>query len=491
MKRTTALLVMVTVLVLGLVPALAAQEPLIDSVCLITDVGKVNDGTFNQFAFEGMQRAVQDFGLESTYIETLAQTDYNTNIQTCIDREFDAIISVGFLLGDATRAAAEANPNVYFIGIDQDHKGGPANLVGVVFREDQPGFLVGAMAALMTKTGKIAGVYGIDVPAVKKFRNGFEQGARFINPDIDVAGVYIDSFVDSARGAETADQFITETPPRDVIFGAGGQTGSGAIKRAAEEGVFVIGVDQDEYFSTFGGGTTPGAEFLITSAIKRVDQGVYLSLKALVEGDLEEFGGGGNRELSAANDGIGFAPSHDADVPEEVIARVQEIFDGLKAGTIVTGVDPVGGDLLPTLDDLIAQNPDVDGDGEGDFNTLGAAIAAAGVSLDPFGAYTIFAPTDAAFDALPAGALDELLADPQGALTNVLLYHVVARAVLAETVVTLDGAEVPTLAEQPIMVSIVDGGVVLNDSVNVIVTDILFRNGVIHVVDAVLLPPGM
>lgn len=346
MKRTTALLLVLAVLALGVAPALTAQDALIDSVCLITDVGKVNDGTFNQFAFEGMERAIEDFGLESTYIETLAQTDYNTNIQTCIDREFDAIITVGFLLGDATKAAAEANPGVYFIGIDQDQAGATDNLVGVVFREDQTGFLVGAMAALMSETDKIAGVYGIDVPAVKKFRNGYEQGARFINPDIDVAGVYIDSFVDSARGAETADQFISETPPRDVIFGAGGQTGSGGIKRAAEEGVFAIGVDQDEFFSTFGGGTTPGVEFLITSAMKRVDQGVYLSLEALVNGDAAEFGGGGNRVLEAANDGIDFAPPHDADVPEEVTQKVCELLIGLKNEWLMTGVDPVGGDLL-------------------------------------------------------------------------------------------------------------------------------------------------
>lgn len=350
MKRTVVILSVLALLALGLVPALSAQEPLINSVCLITDVGKVNDGTFNQFAYEGMERAVADFGLESTYIETTAQTDYAANIQTCIDREFDAIITVGFLITDATKAAAEANPNVFFIGIDQDMTGAPANVVGVQFREDQSGFLAGAMAALMSQTGKIAGVYGIDVPAVKKFRNGFEQGAKFINPDIDVAGVYIDSFVDSARGAETADQFITEDPPRDVIFGAGGQTGSGGIKRAAEEGVYVIGVDQDEYFSTFGGGMTPGAEYLITSAVKRVDQGVYLSLEALVNGDLEEFGGGGNRVLSAANQGVDFAPSHDAEVPDEVRQQVSEILIGLKNGWLATGVDPVGGDLLETVD---------------------------------------------------------------------------------------------------------------------------------------------
>jgi len=335
-------------LLAGALSMVVAQEPLIESVCLVTDVGKVNDGTFNQFAYDGMVAAVEDFDLDSTFIETVAPTDYQNNIQTCIDSGYDAIITVGFLLQDATLVAAEANPNVYFIGVDQGYETAPPNLVGVQFREDQSGFLAGALAAQMTQTGTIAGVYGIPVPAVVKFQNGFEQGAKYINPDIDVRSVFIQSFVDPAAGAEAAEQLIAEGA--DVIFGAGGQTGSGAIQRAAAEGIYVIGVDQDEYFSTFGGGESPGSEYLISSAIKRVDQGVYLSLKALVEGNLEEFGGGGNRVLSAENEGVGFAPAHDAEVPEEVTAMLEEILAGLRDGTIETGVDPVTGELLEMVE---------------------------------------------------------------------------------------------------------------------------------------------
>lgn len=348
MVKKYLLVLTILALLISVVPLVGAQEPLIDSVCLVTDVGKVNDGTFNEFAYDGMVMAVEDFDLESTFIETLSPTDYQLNIQTCIDSEFDAIITVGFLLTDATLAAAQENPDIYFIGIDMGFEDAPANLVGVQFREDQAAFLVGAMAAMMSESGTVAGVYGIPVPAVVKFRNGYEQGAMYVNPDIDVRGVYIDSFTDSARGAETALQLILEGA--DVIFGAGGQTGSGAILEAAGQGVYVIGVDQDEYFSTFGGGETPGAEFLITSAIKRVDQGVYLSLQSLVEGAADEFyDEDGNRVFSAENDGVGFAPSHDADVPEEVIAEVESIFEGLKDGSIETGVDAVTGELLSEM----------------------------------------------------------------------------------------------------------------------------------------------
>lgn len=327
--------------------AVSAQDPLIESVCLVTDVGRVNDGTFNQFAYEGMERAAEDFGLDVTFIETTAQTDYNANIQTCLNDEYDAVVTVGFLIADATREAAAANPDTYFIGVDQFFAEPLPNLVGIQFREDQAGFLVGAMAALMTESDTIGGVYGIDIPPVVKFRNGYEQGAMYINPDITVLGVYIDSFVAPDRGATAAEQFIGEGA--DVIFGAGGPTGSGAIRFAASEGVMVIGVDQDEYFTTFGGGETEGAEFLITSALKRVDNGVYQMLEALVNG------GEGWPEtsiyiLEVANEGIGFAPAHDAEVPEEVTEQVEEILAGLVDGSIETGVDPVMGGLLSEME---------------------------------------------------------------------------------------------------------------------------------------------
>lgn len=354
MNRRVSLILILLMLV-GLLPASStlAQEPLIESVCLVTDVGRVNDGTFNEFAYKGMTDAVEDFDLDSTYIETTGQVDYDTNIQTCVDSDFGAIITVGFLIADATRAAAEANPDVFFIGVDQFHAEAPENLVGVLFREDQAGFMAGALAGLMTESGIVAGVYGRDIPPVIRFRHGFENGVAHTNMDAEALGVYIQSFVDPATGAETALQFVAEDA--DVIFGAGGPTGSGAIKAAAEDGVYVIGVDQDEYATTFGNGETPGAEFLISSAMKRVDQGVYLSLQALVEGDAMTFhGDAGIRTLSAENDGVGLAPPHDAEVPEEVLAQLDEIFAGLQDGSVSTGVDPITGEKI--MDDMMEED---------------------------------------------------------------------------------------------------------------------------------------
>jgi basic membrane lipoprotein Med (substrate-binding protein (PBP1-ABC) superfamily) len=330
--------------------SISAQEPLIESVCLVTDLGRVNDGTFNQFAHEGAETATDDFDLDYTFIETSSQADYARNIQTCLDEEFDAIVTVGFLIADATYAAAEANPDVYFIGVDQffgsEAQPPLPNLVGIQYREDQGGFLAGAMAAMMTESGIVAGVYGINIPPVVKFRNGFEQGVAYINEqdgtDVQTLGVYIDNFIAPDRGAAAAEQFIGEGA--DVIFGAGGPTGSGGISYAAANDTLVIGVDQDEYLSTFGEGETPGAENVITSAIKRVDLGVYDMIEALVNG--EGFPESSLYILSAENEGITYAPAHDADVPEEVTARMDEILAGLADGSIETGVDPATGALL-------------------------------------------------------------------------------------------------------------------------------------------------
>lgn len=341
-------------LVGGIVPVVSAQESLIENVCLVTDLGRINDGGFNQSAYNGMEAAAADLGLDSNFIETQAQTDYDANIQSCLDEGYDAIITVGFLIADGTYAAALANPDTYFIGVDQFVANPLPNYVGLQFREDQGGFLAGAMAALMTESDTVAGVYGVEIPPVVKFRNGFEQGALYVNPDIELLGVYIDNFVAPDRGAAAAEQFIGEGA--DVIFGAGGPTGSGAISYAASEGVYAIGVDQDEYFTTFDEGATPGSEFLITSAVKRVDNGVYQMLELLANG--ESFPAEGMYTLTVENDGIGFAPAHDSDVPEEVTAQLDEVLAGLVDGSIVTGVDPVSGALMSEMD-MMEMTPEV------------------------------------------------------------------------------------------------------------------------------------
>ena len=294
------------------------------------------------------------FDLDSTFIETTAQTDYEANIDTCVQEGFNIIVTVGFLIQDATVAAAEANPDIKFIGVDQFLIDGPENMVGIQFREDQAGFLVGAMAAVLTESGIVAGVYGIDIPPVVKFRNGYEQGIAMVNAltgsEVEALGVYIDDFVAPDRGASAANQFMGDGA--DVIFGAGGPTGSGGIQEAAQNDVWVIGVDQDEWVTTFGEGESPGSEYIFTSALKRVDVGVYDMIQALVEGS-DAFNAGNNYILDVVNGGITFAEAHEADVDESIYEFAGAVQDLLAEGAISTGVDPASGELTDDIADIL------------------------------------------------------------------------------------------------------------------------------------------
>lgn len=308
------------------------------TVQLVTDLGKVDDGTFNQFAYEGLVGAADCFGFDFDYIETASEADYGANIATALGAEPAAVVTVGFLLATDTLTAATDNPDVNFIGVDQFQTEYPDNYVGVLFREDQGGYLAGYLAGSLTQTGVVGVVGGReDVPPVVRFVNGFASGAKAANPDVEVLSVYNESFTDPAKGASDAAQFIGEGA--DVIFGAGGPTGSGGVSAAAAAGVWAIGVDQDEYFTTFAGGTAPGSEFLVSSAVKRVDIGVFDNIAAAVQGTLA----GGIFTLEAANDGITYAPAHDAVVDPAIIAALEEVRVGLADGSIDTGVDPITG----------------------------------------------------------------------------------------------------------------------------------------------------
>jgi len=314
-------------------------------VGLVTDVGKVDDGTFNQYAYEGMMKAVDELGLESAFIETLQPTDYEKNVEQFVNEGFDMIVTVGFMMGETTQKMAAKYADVKFSIVDFAYAPEDVpnnNIMGLVFREDQSGFLVGALAGLMSESKTVGIVAGIDIPPVKKFRNGYENGVKYVCPECKTIGVYIDSFVDPARGKAAAESQIAEGA--DVIFGAGGPTGSGGILGAAQQGVWVLGVDQDEYFTTFKGGAEAGSDKLLSSAMKRVDVAVYTAVKSAADGTFE----GGTAIFDAANNGVGLADFHDAAaaVSDDVKAKLDEIFAMLADGSLDTGVDPVSGDLL-------------------------------------------------------------------------------------------------------------------------------------------------
>lgn len=315
-------------------PAEAAPaEAAAIKIGLVTDVGRVNDRSFNQSAWDGVQNAAATLGLgegDFKYIETQDAKDYADNIGQFVEAGFNVIVTVGFALGEATITAAQENPDIYFIGVDQFQGEELPNVVGLVFHEDHSGFLAGALAAHLTQSGTIAAVLGTDlVPPVVAFKVGYEAGARHINPDINIISTFhpgelSQAFVDPEWGAATAKQAIDQGA--DVIFGAGGLTGNGALQEVAtHEGLFCIGVDTDQWE------TLPAAHpCLVSSAMKLIIPSVEELIVKASQGEYVTgnfFGG------------AGLAPFHDFEdqIPQEVKDDLAAIDAGLQDGSITTG----------------------------------------------------------------------------------------------------------------------------------------------------------
>ena len=285
---------------------------------LVTDVGGVNDGSFNQSAWEGLQRAAEEFGIEANYLESSTDADYTPNIETFIDEEYDLIISVGYMLADATKAAAEANPDCKFAIID-DASIDLDNVTCLMFRQEQGSYLVGYVAGLMTESNNIGFVIGMANDTMNQFGYGYCAGALDANPDITIQQFNVNSFADSATGKTNANTAITNGA--DIIFHAAGATGLGVIEACQEAGIKAIGVDSDQ--------SSIAPDTIITSAMKRVDISVYDSVVALMDGTLE----GGVKTYDLAAGGVDIAPTQDL-LPEEVIKAVDEVKEKIISGEI-------------------------------------------------------------------------------------------------------------------------------------------------------------
>ncbi len=304
-------------------------------VGLVTDVGKLSDKSFNATSWKGVQDAQADKNLcaQGRAIESNQPTDYQKNMQTFADQNYDMVIAVGFLMGDDALAFAKANPKVKVAIVDFAYDAPADNIVGLIFKEDQAGFLAGAVAAQYSKSGTIAGVYGLDIPPVHRYRVGYEAGAKYIKSSIKTLGVYQPAgpkaFNDpdwgKARGIEFADQGA------DVIFGAGGNTGNGALLAAVQKNITCIGVDVDQFDSY------PDADkCLITSAEKKLALAVKQAITNVVKAQFKS----GVLAFDASNGGAGLAPYHDFDskLTSDQKAKITEIQKGLAAGSIKTGV---------------------------------------------------------------------------------------------------------------------------------------------------------
>jgi basic membrane protein A and related proteins len=311
-------------------------------VGLVTDVGKLSDKSFNFDSYKGVQDAQADPSLcvHGKAIESSTQDDYPKNIQLFLDQKYDMIIGVGFNLGDAVIKAAKANPGTKFVLVDAYDSAPapevpPANLTGLLFQEDQPGFLAGALAALVSKTGTIGVVAGLQtVPPVVRYVEGYAKGAAYAKPGSKVLKIYqpesgAKDFNDPDWGKQQGQTFISQGA--DVLFGAGGQTGNGALLAAKDAGKFCVGVDVDQFISY-----PDVASCLITSAEKHLDLAVKQAVTDLTKGTLK----GGIVNFNIQNDGIGLAPYHDnaSKIPADVQTKIADIQSKLKSGAITTGV---------------------------------------------------------------------------------------------------------------------------------------------------------
>jgi basic membrane protein A len=305
--------------------------------CQITDTGGIDDRSFNQTVWAGFQRAETEFGIEIKYLESTSESDYDPNIQSFIDEGCDVIVTVGFLLGDATEAFAIANPDQAFGIIDYAYDTSYENLLGMVFDTDQAGFLAGYVAAGMSETGIVGTWGGINIPPVSVFMDGYLAGVNHYNSvkgtSVQVLGwdgsdgVFINSFESQDLGNSATNDLLQNGA--DIILPVAGPAGLGAATAIQDFGSGrMIWVDTDGYLSTDFG------SIILTSVEKKMDNATFDLIRSVLEGDFA----GGLYVGTIANEGVGISPFHDFDaaVPDELKAELEALRAAIIAGEIST-----------------------------------------------------------------------------------------------------------------------------------------------------------
>ncbi|MBJ2119594.1 BMP family ABC transporter substrate-binding protein [Arthrobacter sp. MSA 4-2] len=309
--------------------------------CIVSDSGGFDDRSFNQSSYEGLKKAEKDLGIEINQAESQAETDFGPNVDQMVQQGCDLTVTVGFLLADTTKEAAEANPDSHFAIVD-DNSIEADNVKPIIYDTAQAAFLAGYAAAATSETGKVATYGGINIPTVTIFMDGFADGVTYYNEqkDADVQllgwdkeaqnGTFIGNFNDQGAGKTNTQNFINEGA--DVIMPVAGPVGLGtldAVIEANEGGkkATVVWVDSDG-FETAG----KGEEFILTSVMKLMGDAVNEVISSDVEGDFDNTPYIGTLE----NGGVALAPFHDqeANVPEELQGELDEIKEQIVSGDI-------------------------------------------------------------------------------------------------------------------------------------------------------------
>ena len=321
-------------------PPPTAPPAMAGKVCQVTDVGGIDDKSFNQTAWKGAQDAGEALSWEAVYLESQQQTDYEKSINEFLGSDCSLIVTVGFLLGDATQAAAAANPDQKFQILDFAYDPVIPNVWGQVYATDQGAFLAGYVAAAVTKTGKVGTFGGINIPPVTDFMVGFENGVKYYNEqhgtNVEVLGwstaandgLFTGNFESTDDGRRMGETLMDEGA--DIIMPVAGPVGLGTAAAVQERGgAYLIGVDTDWTVSA-----PEYADIVLTSVEKRLDLSVLSAAKTVAAGIFA----GSTQLATLANGQIGISPFHSLDsmVPDQVKADLEQITADIIAGKIQT-----------------------------------------------------------------------------------------------------------------------------------------------------------
>ena len=256
---------------------------------MVADIGGINDESFNQSAWEGLQQAEKDFGIEVKVIESKQASEYLQNMESLLDEDVDMVIGVGYTMKEDIQKQAENYPDKQFVLIDETYDTIPENVTPILFRENEAAYLTG----LANNVGFIG---GIQTPVVSKFEYGYKAGVKEANEKATVNVQYAGTFSDAAKGKSIANQMYGNGS--DIILAAAGGTGLGSIESAKEQNKYAIGVDRDQ--------SDLAPNNVLTSALKKVNVGVYDTVKEFVEGKLIS---GQEKVYGLKEDGVGIPES--------------------------------------------------------------------------------------------------------------------------------------------------------------------------------------
>jgi basic membrane protein A len=289
---------------------------------MVTDVGGVNDQSFNQSAWEGLQKAKKELGIKASYQESKQDADYQANLETLYDAENDLIWGIGFKVADALLKAAKQNPKQKYGIIDYSFGDKtPPNVIGVMFKAEEGAFLAGYIAAKMSKTNIIGFIGGMSVPIIHSFQYGYKAGAKHANKKIIVLEQYSESFTDAAKGKAITNQMISKNA--DVVFHAAGAVGDGVIEAAKEKNKMAVGVDRDQNYLA--------PKNVITSSLKRVDNAIFQVVADLKKGT---FKGGTTQNFGLHDGAVDIAPSTAKMIPVALFKEVEILKKSITDGKI-------------------------------------------------------------------------------------------------------------------------------------------------------------